>query len=190
MTTEEDKSLFLSQVKEAKPLKPQNKTVQYSQKAQKDQAKTTLKEVKNRQRNLAQEREVDTRLKESNVRPVTSHETILFHQKGIRLQDISSLKKGAFNNQAQLDLHGYTREEAQRILHDFINHAHQDKLRYVRVVHGKGYNSEDQYPVIKNLVNQVLRTHPTVLAFCSAPEKEGGAGAVNVLLKNINKHRL
>jgi DNA-nicking Smr family endonuclease len=189
MTTEEDKSLFLSQVTEAKPLKGQNKMAQYSQEALKEQTKLTLREVKKRQRSFGKESEHHARFQESSAQQVTSHETILFHQKGIRLQDIAKLKKGAFSNQAQLDLHGYTSEEAHRILYEFINHAHQEKLRYVRVVHGKGYNSEDQYPVIKNLVNQMLRTLPTVLAFCSAPEKEGGAGAVNIFLKNIDKHQ-
>ena len=50
-------------------------------------------------------------------------------------------------------------------------------------MHGKGYNSEAQFPILKNLVNQTLRTLTAVLAFSSAPEKDGGAGAVNILMK-------
>ncbi|MCF6298264.1 MAG: Smr/MutS family endonuclease [Thiomicrorhabdus sp.] len=183
---EEDKFLFLSEMTDVSPLKPQNTSVQYQQESFKKQALDTVKAVKKRQRMQmhAEKAELDMTL--SNTTRVASHESIQFHQKGIRLQDFTKLKKGAYPNQAQLDLHGYTQDQAHTALVQFITSAYQEKLRYVRIVHGKGYNSEDAFPVLKNLVNQSLRTLTAVLAFCSAPEKDGGAGAVNVLLKKRN----
>jgi DNA-nicking Smr family endonuclease len=52
----------------------------------------------------------------------------------------------------------------------------------VRIVHGKGINSTDSLPVLKNVVDRVLRQRSDVLAFHSAPPAQGGTGAVLVLL--------
>jgi len=180
---EEDKSLFLSEMNDVSPLKAQNTTVQYQQASLKKQAQDTVKAVRKRQRSQMHTEKEASNMTLSNTAQVASHEHIQFHQKGIRLQDFTRLKKGAYPNQAQLDLHGYTQDQAHIALVQFIASAYQEKLRYVRIVHGKGYNSEDAFPILKNLVNQSLRTLTTVLAFCSAPEKDGGAGAVNILLK-------
>jgi DNA-nicking Smr family endonuclease len=46
----------------------------------------------------------------------------------------------------------------------------------VRVIHGKGLRSEGA-PVLKMLVDRVLRQRGDVLAFASAPAAQGGAGA-------------
>ncbi len=180
---EKDKSLFLAEMHDVDPLKTSERTSQYQQEEIKKQAKATVIKVRKRLRKQALSDPLASQTDACSTPQVTSHETILFNQKGIRLQDFAKLKKGVFNCQAQLDLHGYTRDEAYSALTHFINHAQQDELRYIRVVHGKGYNSDDAFPVIKNLVNQSLRELNSILAFCSAPEKDGGAGAVNVLLK-------
>jgi len=52
----------------------------------------------------------------------------------------------------------------------------------VRIVHGKGLNSDDSLPVLKNVVDRMLRQRADVLAFHSAPAAQGGTGAVLVLL--------
>ncbi len=181
---EEDKSLFLAEMNDVAPLKTAERALQYQQEAIKKQAKATVRDVKKRQRKqIFSPPPLESQSDSCSPPLVTSHETIIFHQKGIRLQDLAKLKKGAFNNQAQLDLHGYTRDEANSALTHFINAALQEELRYIRIVHGKGYNSEEAFPVLKNLVNQSLRRLNSVLAFCSTPEKDGGAGAVNLFLK-------
>jgi DNA-nicking Smr family endonuclease len=56
-------------------------------------------------------------------------------------------------------------------------------------VHGKGYRSLDNQPVLKNNLNLWLRQHRDVQAFCSASPKDGGAGAVLVLLRLSEKYR-
>ena len=53
----------------------------------------------------------------------------------------------------------------------------------MRIVHGKGRNSEERLPVLKNLVDRVLRQRADVLAFHSPPVAQGGTGAVLVLLQ-------
>ncbi|MDD1606319.1 MAG: Smr/MutS family endonuclease, partial [Methylococcaceae bacterium] len=56
------------------------------------------------------------------------------------------------------------------------------------IVHGKGHRSPDNYPIIKNNLNVWLRQHKDVQAFCSATPKNGGTGAVVVLLQLSEKY--
>ena len=54
------------------------------------------------------------------------------------------------------------------------------------VVTGRGLNSTDQVPVLKEGVQQWLtrgRVSKQVLGFCTAKPKDGGAGAIYVLLR-------
>jgi len=50
-------------------------------------------------------------------------------------------------------------------------------------VHGKGLRSGPRGPVLKHAVNTWLRKVDAVLAFASAPRRDGGTGAVYVLLR-------
>jgi len=89
--------------------------------------------------------------------------------------------------QDELDLHGANADQAERVLREFIAHAHREMLGCVRVVHGKGLHVEAPFggpavPVVKNVVDRVLRQRGDVLAFHSAPAAQGGTGAVLVLL--------
>ena len=62
-------------------------------------------------------------------------------------------------------------------------------LRCAHIIHGKGYRSGERQPVLKRKVNYWLRLRPDVLAFCSATPRDGGTGAVYVLLRNPDKAR-
>jgi DNA-nicking Smr family endonuclease len=95
---------------------------------------------------------------------------------------LAKLRQGYFAPQAELDLHGLNSAAAHRELLGFLADAVRARYRCVHIVHGKGYRSQENYPILKNKINLWLRQHPDVLAFCSAPPKDGGAGAVYVLL--------
>ncbi|MDF1759058.1 MAG: Smr/MutS family protein [Coxiellaceae bacterium] len=106
-----------------------------------------------------------------------------YEQPHILKNDIKRLKKGDFPIEARLDLHLYTVEQAIDALHDFIDQCQTEDIRYALIVHGKGHYSADGVPAIKNMINQWLRNHPNVLAFQSAKPRDGGTGAIYVLLK-------
>lgn len=93
------------------------------------------------------------------------------------------LKRGQFSAQDELDLHGATALQAEGLLRQFLKEAHDHDFGCVRIVHGKGLQSPDNAPVLKNLVDRLLRQRNDVLAFHSAPPAQGGTGAVLVLLK-------
>lgn len=97
------------------------------------------------------------------------------------------LCRGEIAAQDELDLHGADARRAERLLREFIAMAHRDGLGCVRIVHGKGLHGDELFgaggaPVLKNLVDRLLRQRADVLAFHSAPPAQGGTGAVLVLL--------
>lgn len=99
---------------------------------------------------------------------------------------VKGLKKGRFSYQAYIDLHGCTREEALELVTRFIRDSHARGLRCVLVVSGKGLNSKNREPVLKNQLVRWFLCAPLkrfVLAFASARSCDGGSGAFYVLLR-------
>ena len=87
----------------------------------------------------------------------------------------------------ELDLHGYTVIEAKIAIQDFLYECKRQHIRYIRIIHGKGYRSEQKIPVLKTHVAYWLPQHSDVLAFSSALPKDGGTGAIYVILKSPKK---
>lgn len=99
---------------------------------------------------------------------------------------LRSLRRGDFSVQDRLDLHGKTQREAQAAVERFLSDSRRSKRRCVLIVHGRGLNSKDQIPVLKDAVRDLLsqkRLERMVLAFSTARPQDGGAGAVYVLLR-------
>lgn len=92
------------------------------------------------------------------------------------------LKRGRFSAQDELDLHGATMAQAESMLRQFLAEAHDHEFGCVRIIHGKGVRDDRGTPVLKNLVDRILRHRADVLAFHSSPAAQGGTGAVLVLL--------
>ncbi|AKC88382.1 Smr/MutS family protein [Pseudoxanthomonas suwonensis] len=90
------------------------------------------------------------------------------------------LRRGEFAVQDELDLHGANALQAETLLARFLAEAGDAGFGCVRIVHGKG--GGDGVPVLKNLVDRLLRQRGDVLAFHSAPPAQGGTGALLVLL--------
>lgn len=113
----------------------------------------------------------------------SSEEELKFVRDGLSPRQMSKLRRGRYSIEAELDLHGLTIDAAERALQAFFTHCLHNKLRCLRIIHGKGTRSPSGRPVIKPLVNQWLRHRPDVLAFVSAPANDGGTGAIYVLRK-------
>ena len=107
-----------------------------------------------------------------------------FTRDGIAPNTVRKLRRGDWVIQAQLDLHGMTRDQARAALTQFLHLALSKGLRCVRVIHGKGLGSKNHLPVLKDKVRRWLAQSGPVLAYVQARAADGGAGAVVVLLKN------
>jgi len=106
---------------------------------------------------------------------------------GLQKAVLKKLRKGDFGLDAHIDLHGLTSRQAQQQLLRFLHACVEDGRRCVQIIHGKGYNSPERQPVLKNDLNLLLRQHKDVLAFCSTPPRAGGTGALYVLLRLSDK---
>jgi len=176
-----ESELFLDAMQDVKPLQHSNHIDQYNAETQKQQSYQKLKKLRQQrapERPQLQQHNLDT------SQPIGAFDPILHHKKGLRLHDLNKLKKSEFRLNADLDLHGKTAEEASEAIDIFIREALAFHWKYIRIIHGKGYNSESDFPILKNLCYQKLKRLKAVVAFCSAPEKDGGVGAVNVQLKS------
>lgn len=84
-----------------------------------------------------------------------------------------------------LDLHGYDRNSAREALFETLQSAATRQAECVLVIHGKGHRSEGGESILKDsmpdwLTDSSLRS--CVLGFAPALPRDGGTGAVYVLL--------
>ena len=127
-----------------------------------------------------------TNLQNINLKNISSDEKLFFARPGGGLQHslLQKLKQGKIKITQSLDLHGMIIDEARRAIENFIKQCIIQHHRYIMIIHGKGRSSEDM-PILKNHLYHWLIQIPSVLAFCSAIPKDGGTGAVYVVLNKL-----
>ncbi|MBT3331032.1 MAG: hypothetical protein HN644_11650 [Rhodospirillales bacterium] len=106
---------------------------------------------------------------------------------GLDKRNNQRLIKGKMAIDARLDLHGSTQQEAHRDLNGFIERCYARNFRCVLVITGKGLRlSSGEIGVLRRAVPQWLNDQPLrsmILGFSHATPKDGGEGALYVLLK-------
>ena len=105
-----------------------------------------------------------------------------YKRPGVQDAVLRKLRRGTYRVDAELDLHGLTRERAHAEFISFLADARSNGLRCIRIIHGKGHHSGTKGPVIKQSLRTWLR-RDEVLAYSSAPIDQGGSGATLVLLR-------
>lgn len=116
-----------------------------------------------------------------------SGDTLAYRSDGIQDSVWRRLRRGTYRLDRELDLHGFNREAARRVLAEFLAYCEDHDLRCVRIIHGKGNGSPNSGPVLKTSVDGWLRRRKQVLAFCSARPQDGGTGAIYVLLRRADR---
>ncbi|TCH65722.1 Smr/MutS family protein [Acinetobacter sp. ANC 4862] len=117
------------------------------------------------------------------LNPVASQATLSYRIATLQHKVFEDLKAGNLRWFEAVDLHGCTVEDARAAVLQIIQMATDENQNVIKIVHGKGPEA-----ILKTYVNGWLRQHRDVLAFVSAPEKQGGTGAVLVLLKRSEKN--
>ena len=105
---------------------------------------------------------------------------------GVDKSTATRLKKGRQPIEGRLDLHGMVQSEAHPALDAFIEKAHRSGKRAVLVITGKGTKLDGTVGVLRQAVPRWLNlppNRPRILAFSHATAKDGGEGALYVLLK-------
>ncbi|OUY05920.1 Smr/MutS family protein [Acinetobacter populi] len=117
------------------------------------------------------------------LNPVASQAFLSYRIATLQNRVFEDLKAGKLRWFEAVDLHGCTMEQARTAVLQLIQLAKDDNQNVIKIVHGKGPEG-----ILKTCVNGWLRQHRDVLAFVSAPENQGGTGAVLVLLKRAEKN--
>lgn len=137
----------------------------------------------------ARQHELDEReaLQTSRFEPfagdaATLGDGLAYRRDGISERIWRRLRRGQFALQDEIDLHQMDAATAERSLRGFLLDARSRDRLCLRIIHGKGLHSKAGAPVLKNLVEALLRRRAEVLAYVSAPPAMGGTGALLVLL--------
>lgn len=103
---------------------------------------------------------------------------------GVDKRQAERLKRGRTPIDARLDLHGMTQDAAHKRLTIFIENAVASEKRAIVVVTGKGF--KEGSGVLRAAVPHWLnepRLRPHILTFEYAQPKDGGMGALYILLR-------
>jgi len=98
------------------------------------------------------------------------------------------LKRGQLTIDGRIDLHGMTQDDAHAALARFVAASRAMGRRCVLVITGKGRPGAEGGGVLKLAVPRWLNEpalRAQILAFATAQPKDGGAGALYVLLKRV-----
>ena len=112
------------------------------------------------------------------------------HKKNIRYEKIK-----------KIDLHGYTIEEANRAIEQFIQKCFDENVTKIIVITGKGLRSknvENPYlskdlSILKYSVPEFIENNKSltrlIIETIDAKIEDGGSGAFYIYLKNMNKFK-
>ncbi|MCY4044246.1 MAG: DNA endonuclease SmrA [Cellvibrionales bacterium] len=117
---------------------------------------------------------------------VLPYDIVGFKRPGVQDGVFRQFRLGKYSIDARLDLHQLSIEKASKAVFSFIKESREYELRTLLIVHGKG-DRGDKKALLKNYTLQWLEELPEVLAYHSATPKDGGVGAVYVLLKKSDK---
>lgn len=112
---------------------------------------------------------------------ISPEASLAFKRPGVQDRQFDQLKAGKLPWRHAVDLHGCTLEQAREAVLQLLAEARREQINVVRIVHGKGHVNGQA--LLKTAVNGWLRQLPDVLAFASADARNGGTGAVLVLLR-------
>ncbi len=105
---------------------------------------------------------------------------------GVDKRTAVRLKRGQLAIDGRIDLHGMTQATAHRALEAFVTASQGAGKRCVLVIPGKGLRPSGETGVLRNLVPRWMNApaiRGRVLSFCTAQPRDGGTGALYVLLK-------
>ncbi len=104
---------------------------------------------------------------------------------GLDRRTQTNLRRGKIGIEARIDLHGMTQEQAHRALGDFLADSQAGGRRAVLVITGKGAGGTG---ILREAVPKWLNegaNREMIRAFSHATPKDGGEGALYVLLKRL-----
>ena len=121
-------------------------------------------------------------------------ENFLSNKEKLPNKDIKIDKKISFKSRS-IDLHGYSLEESNKLIEDFIIKSYQEKINKLIVVTGKGIHSQNEknphvskdLSILKYSVPEFISNNKNLMKIIyemkDAKIEDGGGGAFYVYLK-------
>ena len=109
----------------------------------------------------------------------------------------SVVKNKIYQKTRSIDLHGYTLNEANKTIEQFINRAYKEKINKLIVVTGKGLHSQNEkdpyvsrdLSILKYSVPEFIRNNSALMkkinTIQDASIEDGGTGAFYIYLKKL-----
>ncbi len=109
-------------------------------------------------------------------------------------KDLKSKQHSLIKNKS-IDLHGYTLDEANKIINDFIKNCYEEKVKKIIVVTGKGLHSENEknpyvskdLSILKYSIPEYISNNKSLMNVINeikdAKIEDGGSGAFYIYLK-------
>ena len=121
-------------------------------------------------------------------------EDFLFKNEKLPNKDVKIDKKRIFKTRS-IDLHGYSLEEANKLIEKFIIKSYQEKINKLIVVTGKGIHSQNEkdpyvsknLSILKYSVPEFISNNKSLMKIIyemkDAEIEDGGGGAFYIFLK-------
>ena len=119
---------------------------------------------------------------------------------GILVKEDDSLQENREKNKIRrLDLHGYSLEDANRVVKKFITESFDKNYRKLLIVTGKGLRSKSydnpyiskDLNILRNSIPEYIKNdenlNSIINKIAQAERKDGGEGAINIHLKDKKK---
>ena len=128
-------------------------------------------------------------------------ENFLNNKEKIPDKDFVHKKNIRYDKIKKIDLHGYTIEEANKAIEQFIQKCFDEDVTKIIVITGKGLRSknvENPYlskdlSILKYSVPEFIENNKSLMQFIiettDAKIEDGGSGAFYIYLKNMNKFK-
>ena len=106
-----------------------------------------------------------------------------------------NIKKNTKKNLKLCDLHGYSLDEANRKIDDFIRNSYKDGVNKLIIITGKGLHSENEkdpyiskdFGILKHSVPEYIKNNRDLMRMINdikeASIEDGGSGAFYIFLK-------
>jgi len=107
--------------------------------------------------------------------------------------------RSKINKVPKLDLHGFSLNEANKKVKEFINKSFKDGYKKIIIITGKGLRSKsynnpylsEKLNMLKYSVPEYIKDNDVLISkikkISEAAQKDGGEGAIYIYLKNNNK---
>ena len=111
-------------------------------------------------------------------------------------KDLKKKEKNSIESRS-IDLHGFSLEEANKVVENFINKSFKDGVKKLKIVTGKGLHSKNKadpfvskdLSILKYSVPEFIRNSEVlmkkIVEIKDASVKDGGSGAFYIYLKKI-----